>query len=307
MEFDNYFFNIWLNNFSSPTIRILEFYPEECFSNIDPDFFGPPTKNSSRLVVTYNDDLITPSRFERLFCQLKEEIGKNLSSIIDDNLKIGYLMTIKESFEKLYSQIIIREIDGKVEYELAFATYVDTSFEDICNQGFFYYFLTSRKLFLLFREHITYIEEKIQLFNPEPIKGRKPRKEFDSFPFRPALINNRELMSNLRATLIDFEFIASDTTTANLRAVFENKPIDNPVLWIGDKGALKSFISRLPSKSFEEHVSDIWKITEKCFVLGNGNKISRNELYSIHRAKPGSENDKKIFDLIRMIEKAIPK
>lgn len=307
MEIDDYFLKIWRKSVNKPEIRIIEFYPELSFPHVDPNFFGPPTKNNARLAVTYNLDLITPVHFERLFNQLQEEIEKNLNSNIEENLKIGYLMSIKESFETIYSQIISREIDGKVVYELAFAEYVDTSFEEICKQGFLYYFLTSRELFLLLRDKITFIEEKIQLFSPKPIKTRRPRKTFDSFPFRPGLRNNQELMSNLRATMIDVKFIAPDTTIKNFCAVFGNRPIEEPVKWIGDKAALRSFISRLPSKSFVEHVSDIWKIAEKCFVLGNGNRITLKDFYSTHKAEPGSENDRKVYELIRMIENAMPK
>lgn len=111
-------------------------------------------------------------------------------------------------------------------------------------------------------------------------------------------------MANLKEALIDAKFISSNTKIENFRTVFENKPVEEPIMWIGDKGALKLFISKLRDDCFSSEVTDIWKIAAKCFVYSGGKTINPEEFHSTHEVKPDTKNGKKIFYLMRMINNA---
>jgi hypothetical protein len=310
MEIEKYAFLKFKDFLSEPVVTISEFYEIPSV----PELFGKVNINGAYELPSFNGfyaGTTAQKEIDDKIIQLCQEIDNNCGYPTIREQKIDYLKEVLAYIEDKIEKSVLTEVNGTFEYDLTFVNYINVSFEDFdVSERLKVYYHTSRFLY----ESLLYIEDlvfkqlsKLNAVSVPKTSQRKPRKEFDSFPFRAVLKNNKELMDNLKEAMIDSKFITPNTTIDNFRAVFENRPIVDPIVWIGDKGALKSFVSRLPRNSFEEHVSDIWKIAAKCFVFIEGTKISHQDFYSIHTSKEGTGNDRKIFSLIKMIENARPK
>lgn len=307
MDIDKYAFLKLRDFLSEPEVTISEFYELPYYTELH----GKVNVNGAWELPSFNGiyaGLSVQTEFDDMVTQLCQEIDNNCNYPITREQKIEYLTEVLAYCEDKIEKSILKEVNGSYEYDLTFVNYRNISFEDFyVSDKLQVYYHTSRFFYESLRYLVDFVFKQLSKLNAVSLpktSQRKPRKELDSFPFRAVLRNNKELMVNLKEAMIDSKFIAPNTTIDNFRAVFENRPIVSPIVWIGDKGALKSFITRLPRNSFENPVSDIWKIAAKCFVFIEGTKISHQDFYSIHPSTQGTGNDRKIYSLIKLIDDA---
>jgi hypothetical protein len=292
---------------TEPEVTISEFYELPYHTEL----YGKPNLNGAWVLPSYNGiyaGLSVQTEFDDVVSHLCNEIDNNCTYPISREYKIEYLKEVMTYCEEKLEKIILKEVNTTYEYDPTFVNYKGVLFEDFyVAEKLQVYYQTTRMIY----ESLRYVEDLI-LIHLNKLKAtinqdttqRKPRKELDSFLLRDSLRKNKELMANLKEALIDAKFISSNTKIENFRTVFENKPVEEPIMWIGDKGALKLFISKLRDDCFSSEVTDIWKIAAKCFVYSGGKTINPEEFHSTHEVKPDTKNGKNIFYLMRMINNA---
>lgn len=292
---------------NDPIVCISEFY-----FTPDSEVFGSRNDNGAFELPSFNGcyaGWVTASMFDDIVVNICQEIDQNVAEPIAESFKTNYLSEVQSFCEKKLEGIILKEVNGNWEYDLNFVKYDGTSFDELgkCEE-YREYFKTTKFIFDSLRYIVVLVQEHTRsLLSSSTMKvNRKPRKELDSFILRDSLRLSNEVMKDLKDEMVDAKFISPTTGIDDFRAVFENRPINTKIVWVGDKGALKLFISRLQDECFSSKVSDVWKITSKCFTFSDGKSLTNTDFHSIHKPETDTENAKRIFGLIRKIKNVKP-
>jgi hypothetical protein len=302
MEVSSYFFLKMKEFLDNSDVSISEFYPEQ-----DIKMFGERNERWAYVLPAFNGRFAgypAAHIFSDIYENLVEEVEQNMRHPIENEKIIKYLRDIFSFCEQKLNGIILKQVNGEYEYELTFVKYLNTSFEEIGkNKKGSDYFETTKYIHDSLMVIASYTHSNIEKLKKDSQSKRKSRKDFSSFILESKYLNNKEIFKDFKDELIDYKFIDPNTKMDDFRAIFENKSIKNPIVWIGDKCALKFFILELSKGFFSAEISDIWKITSKCFVFKDKIKLTVNDFYSIHLPEENTENFEKIWGIINLLKK----
>jgi len=211
--------------------------------------------------------------FHDLVKQTQGEIASNLEMPIDHQDQIAYLDEIIEFSSKIEESIVKKagrwtHSEGKHE-GFIYDELPDYEKESLSN-GLKEFKNAFRDLIVFIKAKLPIekqINHKIQSGLLEPAEQKQIRK-YHSFELSPFFIRNIDCFKKFAGQLAEDKFIES-TGKNKMLQIFSGKPVKEPVVWTGDKGALKYLIKQLKKYGIFKKHKAFWITTSKCFKYEN--------------------------------------
>lgn len=243
--------------------------------------------NTEGYRIHINGQDLSNSYFENLFDDLKEERERNLLHVTDFKKKRDYLERMITDLRRVEDNIVEEEIwihSNTVIENFEISELKDYELKQIND---FFFDLKSK----LRDEITTLLNIRKDIVESEASTNKSIKKDVvkirkfvsSSFTFnKPQELLGR--LNFLQKELMTFKFIHEKTRETQFRKIFTGEAIDNPVKWIGDKGALVYFIRQLIKREIIKDPGDQkWAITVFCFRDIDGNEFAQGSMRGTHQ------------------------